>query len=238
MSDALIQRLRSSLANFLRIARISLPGSDAGDFPIQQLRYLGKTAEAPVSFSYGHHANLPADTIVAFFQSPDGSRIAFPTSSPKRVRLPDAGEVAWFHPETGSRIVFKASGDIEVDLEGASRNLVVRGTNAVVALDADATINCVNAKVSASTKIDLDTPTLEALAALVAKIGAGSLKKLVNEEFKANFDGHTHFFYGDAPTVLAGKNTSGPEDGAPDSATRGSASPIATAEMTTHLTAS
>ncbi len=104
------------IRRLLRWARVTLPGDDTGDFPIQQVGYLGKVGDALVWFPYGMHANIPADELVlaVSMQGNPEARVVLPGSPQKRVKPLAAGEVVFFHPDTGSKIHFKANGDIEI----------------------------------------------------------------------------------------------------------------------------
>lgn len=104
----------ASLNRFL-LSRISRVGDEKGDYPIQQIDYLGKEANAAMWFPFGFHANVDVDSVgIMFALGEKGeSKIVLPSSGPKRPKL-EAGELVMYHPKTQSRIHFKADGAIEV----------------------------------------------------------------------------------------------------------------------------
>lgn len=107
--------LAEKIKRVLRQCRISRDGDDLGDFPIQQVEYLGKVGDAAMWFPFGFHANVNEDSLGMMFtiSGNDDARVVFAGSPEKRPRL-EPGELVVFHPKTQSRIHFKANGDVEI----------------------------------------------------------------------------------------------------------------------------
>ena len=125
--------LLSKLKNLIRWARVSRAGVGSGQFPVQQVEYLGKTGDTVVVYPFGFHANAEVDNLV-FMSDVHGqaeNRAAVVTSGSR----PDlaAGEVAVYHPGSGSIIKMKADGDIEM----AAPNVNIIGD---VAISGDLTV--------------------------------------------------------------------------------------------------
>ena len=115
-----MRSLLSSIRSMIRWAEVTLTGADDGDFPIQQVTYLGKTGDAFMHFPYGYHANIPREAL-ALMLSVSGradARVALACSPMERPTGTASGEVVVFHPLTGSSITFKSSGDIEIETAG------------------------------------------------------------------------------------------------------------------------
>lgn len=102
------------IKNLIRLARISRAGVGGGQFPVQQVEYLGKTADTVVIYPFGIHANASIDSLALMFsiQGHPESRAAIVTSN-NRPEL-EPGEIAVYHPQTGSIIKMKSDGGIEM----------------------------------------------------------------------------------------------------------------------------
>ena len=130
------------IKSLLRWAKVSRDGDDAGNYPVQQVTYLGKVGDALVWLPYGYHAVVPADTL-AFLASMQGNpeaRVAMPGSPTLRPRIA-AGEVVVYHPPTGSKIHFRANGDVEVT--GVRDVSVTAAGDATVSAGGDVDVNAV-----------------------------------------------------------------------------------------------
>lgn len=102
------------LKNLLRLARITGPGKDDGNIPIQQMEYLGKAVDGVIVFPYGMHANVPGDTAGLMFaiEGFPENRATLPFNLKKRPTLA-AGEVAFFHPLLPDLIIkLQANGEM------------------------------------------------------------------------------------------------------------------------------
>ena len=127
------------LSKLLRWARITKPGNDTGQFPVQQMEYMGKAGDGMIIFPYGHHGNVPADSLALMFavQNNADNRAAIAWTPQTRPTL-KAGEVAFYHPPTGTEIILDESGKINITSVGnvnitaptmtLNGNLVVNGT--------------------------------------------------------------------------------------------------------------
>lgn len=131
--SAIIKRL-------LRWANVSRDGDDAGNYPIQQVTYLGKAGDALMWFPYGYHAVVPADTLtfLASMQGNPEARVGIPGSPTLRPRIVSP-EVVVFHPPTGSKIHFRANGDIEVTSIGDVK-ITAAGIASITGTEVQATL--------------------------------------------------------------------------------------------------
>ena len=106
----------SRLKNLLRWAKVTMAGDDTGQFPVQQVTYLGKVGDCLMVFPYGLHANLTDDSLVVMFamHGQEENRAGIGYTPQTRPQLAE-GEVALYHPNTGSMVKMQASGDILID---------------------------------------------------------------------------------------------------------------------------
>jgi len=140
-----------ALKRLIRWARITRESEDTGDFPIQQVGYLGKVGNAVVWLPYGFHANIPENNLalmLAIAGNPE-ARVVLPGSPKSRVKPVTAGEVVVFHPITGSKVHFRENGDIDIEATG--------DLNVTVAGDANVTAGGAIA-VTAGTTVDVVAP--------------------------------------------------------------------------------
>lgn len=131
------------LRNMIKLCRFSKRGSDAGQFPIQQVEYLEKAGDAFVVFPYGMHGNIPPDFLGLLFAAQEQNRFVIPLSAKERIHPVASGEVVFFHPVTGAKIHFKNNGDIDIS----------------TAADINAT--CANINVTATTKATVTAPSID-----------------------------------------------------------------------------
>ena len=94
---------------------IETAGNDDGEFPIQQIRYMGKSGDSAAWFPYGLHARAGAKDLAALLaiSGQAGNRVHLPGSPRKRPRI-EEGEVVLYHPSTGSKVYLKKDGTIEI----------------------------------------------------------------------------------------------------------------------------
>ena len=106
----------SSIKRLVRWASVVRGGKDTGKYPVQQVIYLGKTADTVMVFPYGMHANVDqADLALMFAVSGDtDNRAAIATSMTRRSTLA-AGDVEIYSPVSRSRVTIRASGAVEVE---------------------------------------------------------------------------------------------------------------------------
>ena len=126
--------------DLLRWARITKAGTDADQFAVQQMEYLGKVADGLIVFPYGLHGNVPADSLALMFavQGNPDNRAAIAWAPKDRPTLAD-GEVAFYHPPTDAFIIWRQSGDLEIETgEGGTANINI--TAAAVNITADVNI--------------------------------------------------------------------------------------------------
>lgn len=108
----------TSLADMIHWSSTTRGVDEAGSYPLQQVTYLGKTANVTPWWPYGYDASVPVNHIgltLAVLANSDSKVALFgsPGQGPKKA----SGEVAWFHPPTGSKIHFLANGDILLETE-------------------------------------------------------------------------------------------------------------------------
>lgn len=86
---------------------------DAGDFPIQQIGYMGKIGEVVMWFPAGFHSNVDTDelALILSIQGNPEAKIGLPGTPAKRPKIA-TGEVVVYHPKSGSKIHFKDDGSI------------------------------------------------------------------------------------------------------------------------------
>jgi phage baseplate assembly protein gpV len=106
----------SLIKRIVRWASVTRGGKDTEKYPVQQVIYLGKTADSIMVFPYGMHANVDsADLALMFAVSGDtDNRATLPTSMTRRSTLA-AGDVEIYSPVSRSRVTIRANGDVEVD---------------------------------------------------------------------------------------------------------------------------
>ncbi len=88
---------------------------DSGDFPIQQIGYMGKISEAVMWFPAGFHSNVDSNelALILSVQGNSEAKIGLPGTPAKRPKIA-TGEVVVYHPKSGSKIYFKDNGSIVV----------------------------------------------------------------------------------------------------------------------------
>lgn len=108
------------LINLIKRARVSRTDDDSGKLPIQQCDFMGDTANFIALFPYGHHANLPVDSLVTLLSvnGQEQNLAGIGEVPEKRIKNLESGEVVFFHPTTKTRIHFKNNGDLDIDVVG------------------------------------------------------------------------------------------------------------------------
>ena len=87
------------LSKLIRWAKILKAGTDTDQFAVQQMTYLGKTADGLIVFPYGHHANIPPGALALMFAvEGDATNRAAIAWTPKLRPVLKSGEVAFYHP--------------------------------------------------------------------------------------------------------------------------------------------
>jgi len=125
-------------------------GSDTGAYPVQQVSYLGKTADAVMLFPYGLHANVDGTAIGPLFilNGSDENRAMLPTSMTRRSTLA-GGDVELYSPVSRSRVTLRANGDVEVD----GKNVTVTASGALTATAASASVTAATVAVTGNVTI-------------------------------------------------------------------------------------
>lgn len=126
----------------LRWVGVIKPGDDTGPRPVQQVFYLGKTADAIMVFPYGMHANVDGEAPGLMIPT-DGNlegRPVLPTSMTRRSVL-GSGDVELYSPVSRSRVTIRANGDVEVDAVGNLIATVAGDASCTVGGNADVTVS-------------------------------------------------------------------------------------------------
>ena len=134
--------LHNTITSILRWARITKASDDDGQFALQQLEYLGKTANCLIVFPYGIHGNVPADAL-ALMMSMQGNadnRAAFAWTPKIRPKLKD-GEVSFYHPPTGGTVIWKENGNLAIK---TSADVTIECDNLTVTGDLNVTGSMIN----------------------------------------------------------------------------------------------
>jgi phage gp45-like len=125
------------IKSLIRWAVVTSLSDDDKDFPIHQVGYLGKAADAVAWYPFGFHANASEDSLALMFavESNAENRVILPGSPKERLggKMPTPlaeGEVIMYHPETKSYVHMKADGSIDVNV---CKNLNLTVTGNVVA---------------------------------------------------------------------------------------------------------
>lgn len=133
-------------SRIIRWASVVRAGKDTDSYPVQQIVYLGKTADAVMVFPYGLHANVDGDALgpLLVLNGNEENRGMLPTSMTRRSTL-SSGDVELYSPVSRSRVTMRANGDVEVN---AKANMVatvggdatITATGSLAATAADATV--------------------------------------------------------------------------------------------------
>jgi hypothetical protein len=188
------------LKALVRWSSISTFSKDNQSFPLHQVTYMGKSADAVAWYPFGYHANPGKDALCLMFavDADPENRVMFPGSPQDRIDplLPTPlkeGEVLIFHPETKSFIHFLKDGTIDIDSK-KDVNIRVIG-NMLADVTGKATID-------ATGTIELNGNTLVDIIASAIEAGnGGSVESLCNEAFLAKFNSHSHASAGANDTV-------------------------------------
>lgn len=133
----------STVKNILRWCKTTKKDDGAAAYPIQQVGYLGKVADALIVLPYGFACNVPNDTLALMMavQASEGNRAVIPLSGPDRPQLKQ-GEVAIFN-QAGTYVKLLQDGSIEISANSVTvkGNLTVEGDTA---LGANVTSNSIN----------------------------------------------------------------------------------------------
>lgn len=154
--------MSSIIQTLMRWARITKAGSDDGQFALQQLTYLGKTADSLIVFPYGLHGNVPVDALALMFSvqgNPD-NRAAIAWTPKDRPKLAE-GEVAFYHPPTDAFIIHRASGELDIETGvGGTKAINIKCSDLNATCD-NINATCDNMNVTATTKVDIVSPLTE-----------------------------------------------------------------------------
>jgi len=120
----------SIINSLIRLARIAgNSNDDTKSAPVQQVQYLGKTADSVMVYPWGMHANVPANVAALMFSNqgnPD-NRFSIPFNTKDRPELA-ANELAFFHPLLPDLMIkLKPDGTMSIE-SGVKINIVAPET--------------------------------------------------------------------------------------------------------------
>jgi hypothetical protein len=152
--------VQNLLTKLIRWASVVRAGSDADQFPTQQVEYLGKVADCIMVFPYGMHANVHGDSLAVMLAMNGAldNRAAIPSSMNNRQALA-GGEVMIYSPLSGSSVIFKANGDIIANAKG--NITAIAGGNVSVTASGTADVTASGAlSLNSSASIALTAPAI------------------------------------------------------------------------------
>ena len=164
---SLLRKIRS----LIRRAVVSLSLPDDGDYPIVQISYLGKTANAEAIWQYGTGGRLPENAQVFCFniEGMEENKAGIGTTPTRRFRVNEEGEVYFGNPLTGSVTYYRSNGDIEI----------IGKNDQSVTLDGALNIIASNGVNITASEINIGS-------------SGATLRTLIDERFEALFNAHTH----------------------------------------------
>jgi len=135
------------LKGLIRWAVVGAFSDDDKDFPIHQVKYMGKVSDAVAWYPFGYHANPGKDALsimISMGSNPE-NKVILPGSPKERLgsELPtplEKGEVLIFHPESEAFVHFTKDGVIKMKadkldligdtkMSGSSAQFVFAGSN-------------------------------------------------------------------------------------------------------------
>lgn len=174
--------LLRKIKSMIRRARVSLSLPDTETYPIIQVEYLGKTANAEAIWPYGMGGRLPVDAQVFCFniEGMEENKAGIGTTPTLRFKVNEEGEVYFGNPLTGSVTYYRSNGDIEI----------IGKNDQSVTLDGALNIIAING-------VNITAPEIN-----IGSSGA-TLRTLIDDRFEALFNAHMH------AGVTTGVGTSG-----------------------------
>ena len=126
------------------------------------MTFKGKVSNIFQVFPYGLFSNLSNDSLGVTFalDGSENNRAAISGTFHSRPSDLEQGEVCLYHPYTNSFIKFRNSGDIEIDSLGGDSpgNITVNCHRASVNCEENLEVSCVEANISASSSVNIDSP--------------------------------------------------------------------------------
>ncbi len=149
----------NQIKSLIRLAVITAFSSDDKKFPIHQVEYMGKKADACAWYPYGYHAN-PGPEVLNLLFSVIGNaenRVMLPSSPKERPKPLVEGEVIFYNPTTQSFIHLKADGSIDINSK-TDLNVTVAG-NLVAAVEGNLDVNVAgSAEIDSIGDLDITAP--------------------------------------------------------------------------------
>lgn len=122
----MINKILNSIKNMIKRGFISTSVDDSMPYPICQVTYMSKAANAERVSPYGLYSNPPVETMALVFnvQGQEENLACLPYAQVTRFKNLNSGEVLIGNVSSGSYIKFKENGDIELFATG---NIIALG---------------------------------------------------------------------------------------------------------------
>lgn len=192
----------NKIKSLVRWCNITGKVDNAGQFPIQQIVYKNKTANAVMIFPYGVYAHAPGQDNLSVLFSIEGlaeNKAVMPIVPKLRPRDLEQNEVAFYHPFTESFIKFRNNGDLEIQTttEGTQGKVLINCIQANIIASESVSVTSPEIALTADTSITLDTPiatftTDVQIDGALNVDGATSLSSTVTSGGTNISDNHTH----------------------------------------------
>jgi hypothetical protein len=130
------------IKELIKISRVTLAGSDDGQFPVQQVEFMDNPADAFIVFPYGMHANVANDALGLLFAANGDEQelAALMTSAKDRIKGLAQNEVIFFHPKSKTFTHYRNSGDLDVSVNGSENVTITKNWNILVGGDANISV--------------------------------------------------------------------------------------------------
>ena len=151
----------TKIINLIKNSYISKVGNDAGQYPISQVSYFGKSGLSHEIYPYGMGAVAPTDSLCIMFNvgADDGNRAHIATNSNLRVKNLKEGEAYFGNLVTGTVTIFDQEGNWNVTVKKDGNITIDGNLNITVTGDANLTAN--NVELNANT-VNMNAGTINA----------------------------------------------------------------------------
>ena len=114
--------MHNKIINLIKLAFVSKTNKDDGDFPENQIKYMGKVADCTVIYPYGMGGQVPKGGLMVVFniQGQEENQAGIPTLPEQRIKDMKDTETWFGNPVAKSYIHFKADGSVELNVTGAT----------------------------------------------------------------------------------------------------------------------
>lgn len=102
----------NKIKNMIKRAIVTNPGDDSKNFPITQIKYFEKTADAEAVYPYGFGANAPKGAVALVFavNGDESNRAAIVSLPQSRIKNLKPGECYMSNLITGDAIIMREGG--------------------------------------------------------------------------------------------------------------------------------